>query len=314
MKWKLFLCALSLFSLESAAAEVTDWQVKNAGSTINTEYHDGWAVMQPDGLTLLFGSNRPGGLSKTSIKDHWVMAEAGGATLYDIYISHRKSVESDWEPPVRLPNTVNSTASDHSASLSPDGHYLIFASDRAGGCGQLDLYISYRKDVNDDQGWGPSTHLGCLEDGGINGEGHDSCPIWRDGTLYFTSSTTPDPMTLDFKKVEFDLAKKDSNQQREVIVMDVSTPFMDAHFDPDHAYFWANYPSGGEGGSDLWRFASRGNGPDKFANPTNLGRSINTAAEEHMPSATEDGSILNFVSDREGGFGGLDIWQAKSID
>ena len=302
-----FMVACSFCNIALADKD-SKWEVKNLGKNINTEYHEGWSVMTADGLTLLFASNRPGGLSETNIEDHWAVAKDGGATQYDIYISHRKNTSDAWEAPVRLPKTVNSVASDHSASLSKDGHYLLFASDREGSCGLLDLYASYRKDVNDDMGWEEAVHLGCSDASGANGTGHDSCPILHGDTMYFTSSVTPDPGTLDFKKAKFD---RKTMSLTNVEVLKSSTPFMDAHFDPDHGYVWAGYPEGGVGGSDIWRFADRPEGnPDGFAKPINLGAPINTASEEQMPSLTSDGKVLNFVSDREGGAGGLDIWQA----
>ncbi|MEZ8029029.1 hypothetical protein A1OW_18040 [Enterovibrio norvegicus] len=66
MNWKRFCGILFVVSFGSAAEQIKDWEVENVGATINSAYHEGWAVMTPDGLTLLFGSNRPGGLSETS--------------------------------------------------------------------------------------------------------------------------------------------------------------------------------------------------------------------------------------------------------
>lgn len=46
----------------------------------------------------------------------------------DLYISFRK--EGAWQKPVHLPEPVNSQASESSPSISPDGKYLYFTSDR----------------------------------------------------------------------------------------------------------------------------------------------------------------------------------------
>jgi len=83
-----------------------------------------------------------------------------------MYVTHREDVNSPWGKPNLLPASVNSKYNDHSAAQSEDGHYLFFASDRPGGCGDLDLYVSYREDTSDDAGWQEPKNLGCQKDGG----------------------------------------------------------------------------------------------------------------------------------------------------
>src|SRR3990172_12692251 len=48
--------------------------------------------------------------------------------------------------------SVNTTALEGCAMQSPDGLSLYFASDRAGGYGQLDIWVAYRADTGD--AWG----------------------------------------------------------------------------------------------------------------------------------------------------------------
>jgi len=45
--------------------------------------------------------------------------------------------------------------------------------------------------------------------------------------------------------------------------------------------------------------------------PQNLGRPVNSPAKETQPSISSDEMELYFISDRAGGFGGLDIWCSK---
>ena len=63
---------------------------------------------------------------------------------------------------------------------------------------------------------------------------------------------------------------------------------------------------------DIWQFE---NGeterqPAKWVNPKVLSEPINTVGEDQMPASTDDGTILTFVSDRLGGKGGMDIYEA----
>jgi WD40-like Beta Propeller Repeat. len=87
---------------------------------------------------------------------------ADGKTLYlsrddnytsDIYSSSFNGTR--WGPTVKLNKNVNSKSWESHGFVSEDGNQLIFASDRPGGFGGLDLYIS--KKVNGD--WGPAVNL-----------------------------------------------------------------------------------------------------------------------------------------------------------
>ena len=46
----------------------------------------------------------------------------------------------------------------------------------------------------------------------------------------------------------------------------------------------------------------------EWSEPENLGAVVNTSGRDIMPALSADGRALYFVSDREGGFGGNDIW------
>lgn len=70
--------------------------------------------------------------------------------------------------------------------------------------------------------------------------------------------------------------------------------------------------SGGAGDSDIW-YATRPSTTDPFGAPENLAV-VNTGAMEASPSISADGLTLYFNSDRSGGLGGQDIWQATRPD
>lgn len=307
-------CVMGMASLTALplAASETEWVVTNIGAPINTEYNDGWATITSDGLTLYFASNRPGGLSPANKEDGWYIGKDGTPTHYNIYVSHRGSRSAQWSEPALLPKGVNSRYSDHSAVQSEDGHWLFFASDRPGGCGNLDVYVSYRKNIGDDMAWEQPRHLACEKDGGPNGPGIDSCPNYDDhGHLFFTSAKDGNPGNLDFKVTDFNEKLFTAGISR---VLPNSTPGMDGHIDPKHGYVWAGYPNG-KGGSDIWQFENGDTerDPAKWIKPHVLPEPINTAGEDQMPASTADGMILTFVSDRPGGKGGMDIYEAVKV-
>lgn len=306
-------CAQVNIDVPEVVTTETQWSVSSIEGQVNSEYHDTWSTVTEDELTLYFGSNRPGGFVKSNIKDGWGLGADGTPTRYDMYVAHRDNANSDWDKPVLLPATVNTKYNEHSAAVSPDGHYLFFASARPGGCGSLDLYVSYRNNVEDDQAWQEAKNLGCQKDGGPNSAAIDSCPIFHfdektnNIKLYFTGSTTPNPATLDFKYTVFDKATMSAKGEQTI---NISTKeYLDGHIDPKFGYVWAAYPTG-KGGSDIW-ISDRTDHPDQWRKPVNLGSSINTEYEEQLPSPVNNGNKLYFPSNRPGGKGGFDIYQAS---
>jgi outer membrane protein OmpA-like peptidoglycan-associated protein/Tol biopolymer transport system component len=98
----------------------------NLGSKINTGKYDASPFIATDGTTLYFCSDGHGGL--------------GGK---DIFRSEWKGPsDTDWTDPEPLPAPINSSADDMFLTVPASGNVLFFASNRAGGSGQLDLYVA----------------------------------------------------------------------------------------------------------------------------------------------------------------------------
>lgn len=135
----------------------------NLGAGINTTFDDRAATLSSDGLTLLFASDRDGDM--------------------DLYMSTRNSVSDSWNSASNLGDTINSTDTDSGPSLSGDGLTLVFFSDRPGGSGLTDIYISTRASTAD--AWSTPTNLGAT----VNSDSFDVAPdISCDGLrIYFHS-------------------------------------------------------------------------------------------------------------------------------
>jgi hypothetical protein len=138
----------------------------NLGPTVNSSAWDLSARESADGLMLLFHSQRSGGM--------------GGE---DIWMSTRATKNDPWSSPVNLGPAVNSGANDGEAVMTPDGLTLFFNSDRAGGIGNYDLWVTTRKTTS--HAWGPPINLGRS----VNTPAVEWCSsISADGsTLYFVS-------------------------------------------------------------------------------------------------------------------------------
>ncbi len=143
----------------------------NLGPTVNSPYKEAFTRLSWDGLTLYFSGidsmHRPGGL--------------GGA---DIWMSTRASRADPWGAPVNMGAPINSPANDRSPFLSRNGLTFVFNSDRAGGYGDGDLWMSTRPTVQDP--WGAPVNLGP----NVNSPYSDFYPaLSADGLALFFCST-----------------------------------------------------------------------------------------------------------------------------
>jgi Tol biopolymer transport system component len=97
----------------------------------------------------------------------------------DLYVS-KKGVNG-YEQPVSLGNIVNTQSDEHDPLIAPDESYIVFASDRPGGLGQADLYISHNRNGQ----WQTPAPMGH----GINTKTYEYCPyLTPDGKYFFFSS------------------------------------------------------------------------------------------------------------------------------
>ena len=130
----------------------------------------------------------------TSGDDQVVGLSNDGGTLFiyfdvidyygDIYMAHNRA--GKFTRNFKLGDAINSTSLETSASMSTDGNTLLFSSDRPGGIGKLDLYISRKLP---DGSWGIAQNLGNI----INTPENEDFPqLSEDGeSLYFSSKGHP---------------------------------------------------------------------------------------------------------------------------
>jgi len=136
------------------------WGAPQDIESLNTNGNDAAIAISPDGQ-LLFSfvsdSKNPG----------------------DLYVSSLSG--NDWSSPVKLNSNINSDEWEGSCSITADGKYLYFASERPGGFGGKDLYVSEKENGD----WGIAKNLGPI----INTKYNEDAPfIHPDGiTLFFSS-------------------------------------------------------------------------------------------------------------------------------
>jgi Tol biopolymer transport system component/predicted negative regulator of RcsB-dependent stress response len=102
---------------------------------------------------------------------------------FDLCVLKRTSIEAEWGSIENLGHVVNSTADEWCASISGDGLTLYFTSDRPGGYGWADIWMTTRVSSNDP--WGQPLKIPPK----VNTTGGDGGPwISPDGLeLYFGS-------------------------------------------------------------------------------------------------------------------------------
>ncbi len=128
------------YDLWSARRGDTGWEAPtNLGRAINTEFNEYGPAQTPDGLELLFASNRPRAGEAEPVRGAWTatVREARGRHDYDLY----RSDLSPEGPKPAVPLLALNTSDDEGApAISPAGDFVYFASDRPRGFGGFDLY------------------------------------------------------------------------------------------------------------------------------------------------------------------------------
>jgi len=136
-------------------------------ANINTTAEERDPEISADGLMLLFDSDRAGGY--------------GG---HDLYACTRSSLEAPWSDPVNLGPNVNTSADERGPSIGSDGSVVYFHSNRAGGYGNYDIYLSRFIESE----WTSAANAGPT----VNSSSHDMTPeISANGGELFFSSDRP---------------------------------------------------------------------------------------------------------------------------
>jgi hypothetical protein len=119
----------------------------------------------------------------------------------DLFISKRNG--DKFEKPQRLPDVINSKFNEIAASLSADGSQIYFASDRPGGFGGIDIYVSK---ILPNGSWGEAKNLGPF----INTKFDEDFPsVSTDGiTLLFSSKGHTTMGGYDIFKASYDEEKQ----------------------------------------------------------------------------------------------------------
>ncbi len=269
----------------------------NLGSSINGSGFDGGPSIGADRTELYFVSDRP-----------------GGRGCGDIWVATRTTTDGPFAQPDNVGPVVNSPACEGAPSVSNDDRSLYlecFEPVPTVQCHEPDfgddIWVAERADPA--SGFESLRNLGR----GVNGEHVDSFPnVSADGeVLYFSSDRPGGVGDSDLWQVSRD-GTTDAFASPENLGDEVNGPGYDgepAVSSDGLLLLFASDRPGGVGGQDLW-LATRPTIDEPFSNPVNLGPGINTPGFEGRPALDGDSTVILFMSDRPGGAGMIDIWQA----
>ncbi|MHC4431031.1 MAG: LamG-like jellyroll fold domain-containing protein [Planctomycetota bacterium] len=277
----------------SAKADFIFGEPTNMGPTVNSSVRDFTPSVSADSLTLYFSSNRPGGHGNL-----------------DIWVATRPTMGDPWEEPMNMGPTINTSSNGEHPSISLDGLTLFFSSNRPGGYGERDLWVTTRSATS--QPWSEPVNLGPT----VNSSSDDVGPsISADGLELYFQSTRSGGQGYQDTWVTSRTTTSDPWAEPVNLGPYLNSPSADGQ--PDISangliLFFRSRESGINGSSDIW-FSKRATVKDDWGMPVHLAPPVNTTASDSGPSISADGSILYFHSRRTGGLGDYDLWQVPII-
>jgi hypothetical protein len=289
------LVLVSAFTASSGAQKYSDWSTPiNLGPNVNSTAMDRGPAISKDGLSLYFASNRLDG------------NRFGGE---DIYVSQRETRDDEWGPAINLGPTINTAANEMVPAFSRDGHLLFFASNRLGGFGGVDIWVSRREHTHDDFAWQPAENLGA----GVNSFSLDEGPSYFENDdagvpqLYFSSGRlSGGPGSIFVSEQD-----ADGSFGPAVLVSELSglgnTRRPSIRHDGLEILIGAEHP-GIPNSQDLW-VATRETVFDAWSEPINLGSPLNSELVDVQPYISSDRETLFFASNRPGG-GPTDLYMS----
>jgi len=269
----------------------------NLGEGVNSKYPEYFPSLTVDGATMLFTRQLPDPSSPVKYNE-------------DFYIS--ESVNGKWITAKTLGSPINTENNEGAPSLSADGQLLIFTAcelygDYGGGrqgLGSCDLFFSQRVGSS----WNKPMNLGT----DINSKTWETQPSFSaDGkTLYYirrvkekNGNTHSD---IFVSELDGEGYWKKPTRLPDYINTQKNEESVFIHPDGQTLYFASNgHP--GMGGLDIYITRRTENG--EWGLPINIGYPINTFKNENSILISPDGKKAYFASDREGGFGGLDLYE-----
>lgn len=213
-----------------------------------------------------------------------------------------------------LGQNVNSKGKDYLPLIADQESYLLFTTRREGTTGKVyDLEGYYTADIYQSKfkstEWSRATAIGYPNSYG----NEQTAGISENAEMVFYYVNNPDSKNnlqiseksrSSFKRSELVKGKLINNKSSEQISATITN-------NKDMVIFSSNI-SGGNGGFDLYLSRKLPNGT--WAEPENMGLTINTGFDENYPYLINNGKTLYFASKGHNSIGGYDIFKSEYIE
>ena len=254
----------------------------NMGPTINSAAREAEPTFTADGKTMYFNCNDR-------------LPEPGA----DICVS--LLVNGEWTQPELVGPPISTEYTEVEPLLSDDQNKLYIMSDRPGGEGGLDIWVSHKVDGE----WTEPSNLGPP----INSPYADHCLYFAgpdENTAYWTSTR---PGGYGGNDIWTSQRVNGVRQEAVNLGPHVNSPNSEHHSLPSpdgrSLYVTSGRP-GGYGGEDIYVTTEDEEGV--WGALVNMGPLVNSDKDDRCPAFSPDFSVFYFDSERDGGYGSKDLW------
>ena len=216
---------------------------------------------------------------------------------------------SPWSEPENLGSTINTTFNEQGPTLSNDELSLYFGSDRPGGIGGFDIWVSQR--ACKDCPWEAPLNLGPA----VNTASDETGPgLSVDGHLLFFRSTRPGGAGLGDVFLSKRANPKDDFGWGVPVALgpgvntaaaEAGAEFLQSAEDGAANLYFNRAPPGGT--ADLYYAAITRDG-ETLGPAVLISELSDPIATDQGPTLRSDGREVFFFSTRPGGIGGADLW------
>ena len=272
---------------------------QNMGAAINSKLDEYFPAITADDQTFLYTRNNRN--EKTPLQE-------------DFLISNK--IDGAWGAAELLGNGINTSGNEGAPAISADGQILFFIAciemdgtygPNRKGFGSCDIFYAQKVGEN----WSVPYNAGKT----INSKNWETQPSFSaDGkTLYFVSSR---PGGIGGPDIWYATLNQNGSWGTPInIGKNINTPNKEEsvfiHPDGKTLYFSSN---GHIGMGKLDIYVVRKDKNDEWGKPYNLGYPINTHNDENSLLVNGAGKLAYYASSREGGLGGLDLYQFDLYD